>query len=36
MKECYECGWSNSDDTFFYPKDGKDYCSLHRDGGKDD
>jgi hypothetical protein len=29
--ECYECGWVSNDETFFYERDGRKYCSLHID-----
>ena len=32
INKCWECGWTDSDDSFFYIRDGKPYCSLHTKG----
>ena len=29
---CDECGWVDNDRSFFYEKNGKLYCSLHKGG----
>ena len=29
MPKCEECGWYDSDPTFFTEVEGKQYCSLH-------
>lgn len=31
LNKCWECGWSDSDDSFFTMIDGKPYCSLHKE-----
>lgn len=28
--KCYECGWEDSNPSFFYGSEGKFYCSLHK------
>ena len=32
INKCWECGWSDDDDSFFTVINGKPLCSLHREG----
>ena len=29
--KCHECGWTDTDPSFFYERDGNFYCSLHKE-----
>ena len=29
MAKCFECGWFDNDKSFFYEREGEQYCSLH-------
>jgi len=29
--ECQECGYVDNDSSFFYEKEGKLFCSLHKE-----
>lgn len=35
MGKCFECGWFDSDKSFFYERGGEQYCSLHINEGGD-
>jgi len=34
INECYECGWFDSDNSFFTIINGRPYCSLHATEGE--
>ena len=29
MTKCFECGWYDADQSFFYEREGEQFCSLH-------
>lgn len=33
--KCAECGWQDTDFSFFYEREGNFYCSLHKDKEQD-